>query len=200
MVTSPARRASPDHLPIRLISLIDAVGRGIPVQLGERRVLHPGRWQWLRAVALLVLAVLCDRNRVRPTSAGGRRPAATRQRVPAVRRACHRLRGRPRQLRPGRPVARGCRGAAELAVRPALPGLAVGAVLGLAMMAVLMGVLVATVPTTSPWSVPPRHGPGSAWPCRRRSPRSCGCAPCSPGCCGWRSDPSRPSSSRRWWS
>ena len=36
------------------------------------------------------------------------------------------------------------RGAAELAVRPALPGLAVGAVLGLAMMAVLMVALVAT--------------------------------------------------------
>jgi membrane protease YdiL (CAAX protease family) len=37
-----------------------------------------------------------------------------------------------------------CRWASELAVRPALPGLVVGAVLGLLMMAVLMGVLVAT--------------------------------------------------------
>ena len=36
------------------------------------------------------------------------------------------------------------RWAAELAVRPALPGLAVGAVLGLVLMAVLMGVLAAT--------------------------------------------------------
>jgi fatty acid desaturase len=28
---------------------------GVPIQLGERRVLHPGRWRWLPAVAWLVL-------------------------------------------------------------------------------------------------------------------------------------------------
>ena len=28
---------------------------GVPVQLGERRVLHPGRWRWLRALGWLVL-------------------------------------------------------------------------------------------------------------------------------------------------
>jgi len=54
MLTSPARGASPDHLPIRSAPSID-VGWGIPVQLGERRVLHPGRWRWLRAVAWLVV-------------------------------------------------------------------------------------------------------------------------------------------------
>ena len=55
MVISPARRTGPDHLPIRRFSLIDAVRGGIPVQLGERRVLHPGRWRWLRAMAWLVM-------------------------------------------------------------------------------------------------------------------------------------------------
>jgi hypothetical protein len=34
--------------------LTDAVSWGIPVQLGERRVLHTGRWRWLRAAAWLV--------------------------------------------------------------------------------------------------------------------------------------------------
>ena len=51
MVISLARRASSDPLPVRLFALVDAVGGVIPVQLGERRVLHPGRWRWLRAVA-----------------------------------------------------------------------------------------------------------------------------------------------------
>ena len=56
MVTSPAHSDSPATPPIRFF-LVDrhAVRWGIPVQLGERRVLHPGRWRWLRAVAWLVL-------------------------------------------------------------------------------------------------------------------------------------------------
>ena len=56
MLTSPAGRASPDHLSGRPFWPSDAVRWGmIPVQLGERRVLHPGGWRWLRALAWLVL-------------------------------------------------------------------------------------------------------------------------------------------------
>ena len=138
MVISPARRASPDPLPIRLFSMPSV---GDPVT-GGTACLHPGRWRWLRAMAWMVLVFFL-------TAAAFGLPlqAAVDQLPPGTEPCsssdCRRLRRRPRQLRPRRPVGRGSR-AAELAVRPALPGLAVGAALGLAMMAVLMGALVAT--------------------------------------------------------
>lgn len=143
MLTTPARRASPDHLPVRPFSPTDAVRWGIPIQLGERRVLHPGRWRWLRAVAWLVLVFFL-------TAAAFGLPLqaavdllppgnGTLQLAGLVVACAAALGSYALAVRLGEG-----RGAAELAVRPALPGLAVGAVLGLAMMAVLMGVLVAT--------------------------------------------------------
>ena len=52
--TSRAGRGNPAHLPVPLSSS-DSDRWGVPVQLGQRRVLHPGRLLWLRAVAWLVL-------------------------------------------------------------------------------------------------------------------------------------------------
>lgn len=143
MLTSPARGASPDHLPSRPFSSTDAVGWRIPAQLGERRVLHPGRWRWLRAVAWLVLVFFL-------TAAAFGLPLQAAVDLLPPENAALQLAG----LVVACAAALGSyalavrwgegRWAAELAVRPALPGLAAGAVLGLSMMAVLMGVLVAT--------------------------------------------------------
>jgi membrane protease YdiL (CAAX protease family) len=113
------------------------------VKLGEHRVLRSGRWRWLRAVGWLVLVFFL-------TAAAFGLP----------------LQGAVDLLPPGNAglqflgvlvagaTALGCyalavrlgegRGASELALRPALPGLALGAGLGLLMMALLMGVLVVT--------------------------------------------------------
>jgi membrane protease YdiL (CAAX protease family) len=116
---------------------------GVPVQLGERRVLHPGRWRWLRALTWLALVFFLT------AAAFGLPLQEAVDRLPpgkpalalvgtllacAAALVCYAL-----AVRLGED-----RWAAELAVRPALPGLAVGAVLGLVMMALLMGVLAAT--------------------------------------------------------
>ena len=113
------------------------------MQLGERRVLHPGRWRWLRALAWLVLLFFLT------AAAFGLPLQVAVDLLPPGNaalesgRAARRLRGRPRLLRPRRPAGRGSR-ARELALRPALPGFAIGAVLGLLMMSVLMGTMVVT--------------------------------------------------------
>jgi uncharacterized protein len=142
MLTSPARGASPDHLPIRPCPSTDAAGWWIPVQLGERRVLHPGRWRWLRAMAWLVLVFFLT------AAAFGLPLQAVVDLLPPENRAIQfaglvvacaaALCSYALAVRLGEG-----RWAAELAVRPALPGVAVGALLGMAMMALLMGVLVA---------------------------------------------------------
>jgi hypothetical protein len=116
---------------------------GIPVQLGQRRVLHPGRWRWLRATTWLVLVFYL-------TAAGFGLPLqATVDHFPPENPAL----GLVGILLAGA-AALGCyllavglgerRWASELAARPALPGLIAGALLGLLMMAVLMGTMVAT--------------------------------------------------------
>lgn len=143
MSTSAAHRPSPDHLPVRPSSSTGAPCWGVSVQLGERRVLHPGRWRWLRAVAWLVLVFFLTAVAFGfPLQAGvdllppenGALQFAGRAVACAAALGSYALAVR---------LGEGRR-AAELAVRPALPGLAVGAVLGLLMMAVLMSVLVAT--------------------------------------------------------
>ena len=113
------------------------------MQLGERRVLHPGRWRWLRALGWLVLLFFLT------GVAFGLPP---RRRLTGSRRETSRC----SLLGCWSPAATalGCyalavwlgegRGASELALRPALPGFAAGAALGLLMMALLMGILVAT--------------------------------------------------------
>ena len=140
--TSQAGRGNPAHLPVPLSSS-DADRWGVPVQLGQRRVLHPGRLLWLRAVAWLLLLFFLT------AAAFGLPLQAAVDLLPpgnaaaefvgilvacAATLGCYALAVR---LGEGR-------GASELALRPALPGLMVGAVLGLLMMTVLMGVMVVT--------------------------------------------------------
>lgn len=142
MSVPATRRASPDDVSVRPISGTDAGRWGIPVQLGERRVLHPGRWRWLRAVAWLVLVFFLTAAAFGlPLQAAvdSFPPTNPALQLAGLTLACVATLGSyALAVRLGEG-----RAAAELAVRPALPGLAVGAVLGLAMMAVLMGVLVA---------------------------------------------------------
>jgi membrane protease YdiL (CAAX protease family) len=116
---------------------------GIPLRLGERRVLHPGRWRWLRALGWLVLLFFL-------TGAAFGLPAQAAVDLLPPENAALQLVG----LLVAAATALGCyalavrlgegRGASELALRPALPGLAAGTALGLLLMSVLMGALVAT--------------------------------------------------------
>ena len=56
MTTPPAGIVSnPPHLPDRHSPSSTPARWGTLVQLGQRRVLHPGRWRWLRALGWLVL-------------------------------------------------------------------------------------------------------------------------------------------------
>ena len=141
--TTPADRFRPTQLPIRPLSSTHADRWGVPVQLGERRVLHRGRWRWLRALAWLALMFFLT------AAAFGLPLQEAVDRLPpeepalglvgtllacTAALACYALAVR---LGEGRWPA-------ELAVRPALPGLAAGAVLGVVMMALLMGILAAT--------------------------------------------------------
>jgi membrane protease YdiL (CAAX protease family) len=116
---------------------------GIPLRLGERRVLHPGRWRWLRAISWAVLLFFLT------GVALGLPAQAAVDRLPAGNQALQLV-----GLLVAAGTALGCyalavrlgegRGASELALRPALPGLAAGAALGLLLMCILMGVLAAT--------------------------------------------------------
>lgn len=113
------------------------------MQLGERRILHRGRWLWLRAMAWLLLVLFL-------TAAAFGVPLQAAVDLLPPGDAALELVG----LLVACAAALGCyalavrlgegRRASELALRPALPGLVVGAVLGLLMMAVLMGVMVVT--------------------------------------------------------
>ncbi|HET7820855.1 MAG TPA: CPBP family intramembrane glutamic endopeptidase [Ornithinibacter sp.] len=129
-----------------------------PVQLGERRVLHPGRRRWLRALAWLALLFFLT------AGAFGLPLQWAVDHLP-VGNAPVQLAG----LVGSCVAALGCyalavrlgegRAPGELALRPALGGLAVGAGLGLLMMGTLMGVLVLTgaysvapVGAAAPWA------------------------------------------------
>ncbi|HEX8508372.1 MAG TPA: CPBP family intramembrane glutamic endopeptidase [Propionibacteriaceae bacterium] len=135
--TGPARLLGPYPSPTR-------AGRwAAPVGLGERRVLRPGRWLWLRTLSWLLLLFFLT------AAAFGFPLQAAVDLLPAGNNAFQLL---------GRLVAAvaalSCyalavglgegRGASELALRPALPGLVLGAVIGLVMMTVLMGLLLGT--------------------------------------------------------
>ena len=114
------------------------------MQLGQRRVLHPGRLLWLRAVAWLVLLFF-----VTAAAFGLPLQAAVDLLPPghAAAGVCRDFSSPAQPPSAATPSPSGwarAAGASELALRPALPGLIVGAVLGLLMMAVLMGVMVVT--------------------------------------------------------
>jgi CAAX protease family protein len=131
------------HQPVRAFSPAGGDRWGVPIQLGERRVLHPGRWRWLRALAWLVLVFFL-------TAAGFGLPLqAAVDHFPPGNEALGLV-----GILLADAAALGCyllavglgehRWATELAARPALPGLIAGALLGLLMMAVLIGTMVAT--------------------------------------------------------
>jgi membrane protease YdiL (CAAX protease family) len=115
---------------------------GIPIGLGDRRVLHPGRWRWLRAIGWLVLVFFLTAAAfglplqaavdLLPGTAGWQFVGLLVACLAAL--GCYALAVR---LGEGRRPA-------ELGLRTALPGLLAGAALGLAMMTVLMGVLAVT--------------------------------------------------------
>lgn len=113
-----------------------------PMHLGDRRVLHPGRWRWLRALAWLTLLFFLTAGAFGlplQWAVDHLPPDDAALQLVGLVGACV--------------LALGCyaaavrlgegRGTSELALRPAPAGLACGALLGLVMMAVLMGVLVA---------------------------------------------------------
>jgi membrane protease YdiL (CAAX protease family) len=113
------------------------------MQLGELRILRPGRWRWLRALGWLVLLFFLT------GVAFGLPAQAAVDRLPPGNAALQLV-----GLLVAAATAVGSyvlavwlgegRGASEFALRPALPGFAAGAVVGLLMMALLMGILVAT--------------------------------------------------------
>jgi membrane protease YdiL (CAAX protease family) len=139
--TSPAANL-PDQ-SVRRSSPTGYSSWGVPLQLGERRVLHRGRWLRLRALAWLVLLFFLT------AAAFGLPLQAAVDLLPPGHAALELL-----GLLVACAAALGCyvvavrlgegRGASELALRPALSGLVVGAVLGLLMMTLLMGTMVAT--------------------------------------------------------
>ena len=131
---------------------------GAAPQLGSHRILRPGRLRWLRALGWLVLLFFL-------TAAAFGHPLQTAaDRLPPGN-APLQLVG----LLVAGTLALGCyavavrlgegRGARELALRSALPGLVVGAGLGLGMMTILMGLLVATGAYGLAWV-----GAAPAWP------------------------------------
>ena len=114
-----------------------------PVQLGDRRVLRPGRLRWLRTMAWLVLLFFLTAgafglplqwavDHLPPDDAALQLVGLVGACVVALGSYAFAVR-----LGEGRT-------AGELALRAAPAGLAAGALLGLVMMATLMGVLVAT--------------------------------------------------------
>ncbi len=116
---------------------------GVPIELGERRVLQPGRRRWLRAIGWFVALFFL-------TAAALGLPLQAAVDLLPPGNAALGLVG----LLVACAAALGCyalgvrlgegRGARELALRPAVPGILIGAGLGLAMMAILMGVMAVT--------------------------------------------------------
>ncbi len=133
-----------------------------PLELGDRRVLHPGRWRWLRAMAWMVALFFLTAGAFGlPLQwAVDRLPASPPAQFAGLLVACV--------------AALGCyavavrfgegRGAHELALRPAVGGLLTGALLGLGMMCLLMGALalVGAYDITVVGAVPAWTGVGMA--------------------------------------
>jgi membrane protease YdiL (CAAX protease family) len=133
-ITAPTAASTPAVTPARW---------GIPVQLGARRVLHPGRWRWLRALGWLVLLFFLTAlafglpaqmavDRLPSGNAGLQLVGLLIAAAAAL--ACYAIAVR---------LGEGRR-AVELSIRAALPGLAVGAALGLLLMSILVGALILT--------------------------------------------------------
>ena len=136
-------RASGIRPPVATSASAVAVRWGDGVQLGDRRVLRPGRWRWLRTLAWLAPVFFLT-----AAAFGFPLQAAVDLLPPAdgalqfagLTVACAAALGSyALAVRLGEG-----RWAFELALRPALPGVVVGAVLGLLMMAILMGAMAAT--------------------------------------------------------
>ena len=145
MTSATSHTGAGDHprLPARLDLPTNPDRWGLRVQLGERGVLHPGRWLWLRTLGWFVLVFFLTaaafglplQAAADLLSPGDAALQLVRVVVAcAAALSCYALAVRLGEGRAAR----------ELALRPALPGLAVGVTLGLAMMAVLMGVMVLT--------------------------------------------------------
>ena len=144
-VTSKPSQADPNSsfLPVGSSSPTRSVCWGVPVQLGERGILHRGRWRWLRAIAWLVLLFFLTAAAfgvLLQAAVDLLPPGDVALELIGILVACAAALGSyALAVRLGEG-----RGARELALRPALSGLVVGAVLGWAMMALLMGVLAVT--------------------------------------------------------
>ena len=114
---------------------------GIPLQVGERFVLHRGRWLWLRAGGWLALVLLLTAASfgIPLQVAVDRLPAGNTARgLAAVAVACvAALSCYAVAVRVGEG-----RGPSEIGLRPALTGLVIGAVTGSLMMAFLMTIMV----------------------------------------------------------
>ena len=160
----PQRRTRRRRHPLRGPAPEGTVRWVMPIQLGDGRVLHPGRWRWLRALAWLVLLFFLT------AAAFGLPLQAAVDRLPSGNGAAG-LAGRLIACT----AALGCyalavrlgegREPSELALRPALPGLVGGAVLGLTMMTALMGLLAVTGLydiTLTGGAAPPWNGIGLA--------------------------------------
>jgi membrane protease YdiL (CAAX protease family) len=130
---------------------------GGAVQLGHRRVLHPGRWLWLRALAWLLLLFFVT------AGAFGLPLQWAVDQLPA---GSHGLQFAG--LLTGCAAALACyvvavwlgegRAPRELALAPAVREVVAGSVLGLSMMGLLMGALAVTNLYEVTWS-----GPTPAW-------------------------------------
>lgn len=133
------------------------VGFAPAMDLGHRRVLRPGRWLWLRALAWLLLLFFVTAAAFGlplqwavdqlPAGNNGQQFAGLLT-AAAAAVGCYVLAVRLGEGRPPR----------ELALRPAARELVAGSVLGLLMMALLMGVLAVTNLDDLTWA-----GPAPAW-------------------------------------
>lgn len=131
MTSTPSQACvgNPSRLPVRPSSPTGSARWGVPVQLGDRRILHRGRWRWLRAIAWLLLLFFL-------TAAAFGVPLQAAVDLLPPGNAALELVG----ILVACAAALGCyafavrlgegRRARELALRPALSGLVVGAVLG----------------------------------------------------------------------
>ena len=140
--TSPAGLGGRPRLPVQLPGP-SSTRWGVALQLGDRRVLRPGGWRWLRAIAWFLLLFFLT------AGAFGLPLQAAVDRLPPGNEALAFL-----GILLACVAALACYAVAvrlgedrwptEISARTALPGLAAGALLGLLMMAALMSILAVT--------------------------------------------------------